>query len=105
IPGFHGFPLFFNTFNEAPFRGAVFDWTRSVSAALVNDARIGFNRIVLHNGGLDKGLGNVAQDLGIQNGNDRGPGLLALNFPNGDVSGIGSANRSEEHTSALQSPY
>ena len=92
IPGFHGFPLFFNTFNEAPFRGAVFDWTRSVSPTLVNDARIGFNRIVLHNGGLDKGLGNVAQNLGIQNGNDRGPGLLALNFPNGDVSGIGNAN-------------
>jgi len=92
IPGFHGFPLFFNTFNEAPFRGAVFDWTRSINPTLVNDARLGFNRIVLHNGGLDKGLGNVAQDLGIQNGNDRGPGLLALNFPNGDVSGIGSAN-------------
>ena len=92
IPGFNSFPLFFNTFNEAPFHGAVFDWTRNVGPNLVNDARIGFNRIILHNGGLDKGLGNVAENLGIQNGNDRGPGLLGINFSGGDASGIGSSN-------------
>ncbi len=91
-PGFNSFPLSFNSFNEAPFEGAVFDWTRGISPTLVNDARIGFNRVVLHNGGLDKGAGNIAQDLGIQNGNDRGPGLLGLNFSGGLASGIGSAN-------------
>jgi hypothetical protein len=92
IPGFNSFPLYFNTFNDAPFRAAVFDYTRTFSPTLVNDARIGFNRVVLHNGGLDKGLGSVAQDLGIQNGNDRGPGLFGLNFSGGDASGIGSSN-------------
>lgn len=92
IPGFHSFPLFFNTFNEAPFHGAVFDWTRNISPSIVNDARVGFNRIILDNGGLDKGLGNVAEKLGIQNGNDRGPGLLGINFSGGDASSIGSSN-------------
>ncbi len=91
-PGFNSFPLFFNSFNDAPFRGAVADWTRAVSPTLVNDARIGFNRVVLHNGGLDKGEGNIAQSLGIQNGNDRGPGLMSIQFPNGLASSIGSAN-------------
>lgn len=91
-PGFSSFPLFFNTFNDSPFRGAVVDWTRDVSPTLVNDARIGFNRIVLHNGGLDKGGGNIAQNLGIQNGNDRGPGLMSIAFPNGIANGIGNAN-------------
>jgi TonB dependent receptor len=48
---------------------------------------------------MDKGLGNVAQELGIQNGNDRGPGLFALicgkcadRPETPQVDGIGNAN-------------
>ncbi len=90
-PGFNTFPLLFNSFNEAPFRGVVFDYTRAVSPTFVNDVRLGYNRVVLHNGGLDKGLGNVASDLGIAGVNERGPGLMALNF-SGSVTNIGNAN-------------
>ncbi len=91
-PGFNSFPLFFNSFNDAPFHAAVVDWTRAISPTLVNDARVGVNRIVLHNGGLDKGSGNIAEQLGIKNGNDRGPGLMSIQFSGGLASGIGSAN-------------
>ncbi len=91
-PGFNSFPLAFNTFNNAPFNNEVVNWTRNFSPAIVNEARIGVNRILLHNGGLDKGGGNIAQTLGIQNGNDRGPGLLSLQFTNGFASFIGSSN-------------
>jgi hypothetical protein len=44
------------------------------------------------NGGEDKGLGDVAEKLGIQSGNDRGPGLMAIQFSNGYSNTIGSAN-------------
>ena len=91
-PSFNSFPLFFNGFNDAPFHAAVVDWTRAINPTLVNEARVGVNRIVLHNGGLDKGGGNIAEQLGIQNGNDRGPGLLSIQFSGGLANGIGSAN-------------
>ena len=92
IPGYNSFPLDFNTFNHSPFRATVFDFTRTFGPSLVNDVRLGYNRAVIWNGGLDNGLGNVAQSLGIQNGNDRGPGLMSIAFSNGDASSIGSAN-------------
>jgi hypothetical protein len=91
-PGFNSFPVFFNTFNNAPFQAGVINWTRTFSPSVVNEFRAGANRIMNHNGGLDKGLGNVAEKLGIQQGNDRGPGLMSLQFTNGFASGIGSAN-------------
>ena len=46
----------------------------------------------LARGGTDNGLGNVASDLGIQDGNDRGPGLMAINISGGIVNGFGSSN-------------
>jgi hypothetical protein len=91
-PGYNTFPLFFNSFNVAPFQNGVINWTRTISPTKVNELRIGANRIVLHNGGLDKGLGNIAEKLGIRQGNDRGPGLMSLQFSGGLASGIGSAN-------------
>jgi hypothetical protein len=91
-PGLNTFPLFFNSFNRAPFHGAVVNWTRTVNPNMVNEARFGVNRILLHNGGADKGLGNVAEKLGIARGNDLGPGLLSIQFRNGLASDIGSAN-------------
>jgi hypothetical protein len=91
-PATNSFPLFFDTFFRAPAYTGVVNWTRSFSPRLVNEARVGANYVLLNNGGSDKGLGNVAQDLGIQNGNDRGPGLFAINFGAARASGIGSAN-------------
>lgn len=92
LPGQNSFPLFFDTFNNAPFQNGVINWTRTFSPSVVNEFRAGVNRILNHNGGLDKGLGNVAEKLGIQQGNDRAPGLMSLQFTGGLASGIGSAN-------------
>jgi hypothetical protein len=89
-PGFNSFPLTFNTFNNSPFRAGVINWTRSISPTLVNEARVGVNRITLHNGGEDKGYPDLNQKLGIQGVNSTG--LLGISFPNGFASGIGSSN-------------
>ncbi len=91
-PGNNLFPLVFDTFNHSPFQNGVMNWTRSFSPTLINEARFGGNRVMLWNGGEDKGLGNVAEKLGIQQGNERGPGLLGISFTGGLASGIGSAN-------------
>lgn len=89
-PGFSTFPLAFNTFNESPFRAGVVNWTRSITPTLVNEARIGVNRIVLQNGGSDKGYPDLNQKLGIQGVNSTG--LLSISFGNSYNSGIGSSN-------------
>jgi hypothetical protein len=74
-PGVNTFPLFYNSFNTAPFQNGVITWTRTVRPNIVNEARFGVNNIMLDNGGADKGLGNIAQTVGIQ---AAGAGLLAL---------------------------
>ncbi len=90
-PGYNSFPLSFPTFNHSPFQNGVVNWTRSMGPTMVNELRVGVNRIMLWNGGMDGGLGNVAEKLGIQEGNARGPGLLSLQgFTY--MSGVGSAN-------------
>lgn len=68
------------------------DWTHSFGASVVNEVRGGANYVKFNNGGSDNGLGNVAEQLGIQNGNDRGPGLLAINLDASVVGGFGNAN-------------
>ena len=74
-PGNNNFPLFYNSFNTSPFQNGVVNWTRTFSPTIVNEARIGINRIVLNNGGADKGLGDIATKLGIASA---GAGLLSL---------------------------
>jgi hypothetical protein len=74
-PTFSSFPLFYNTFNIAPFQNGVINWTRTISPTLVNEARFGVNNIMLDNGGADKGLGDIGTKLGIANA---GAGLLSL---------------------------
>ena len=90
-PGFTSFPLTFPSFNHSPFKNGVINWTRTLSPTKVNELRIGVNRVMLWNGGQDKGIGNVAEKLGIQKGNDRGPGLLSLQGWT-YAGGVGSAN-------------
>jgi hypothetical protein len=94
-PAVNTFPLFYNSFNTSPFQNGVINWTRSFSPTLVNEARIGVNNILIDNGGADKGLGNIAQSVGIA---AAGTGLLALGGGvNGGpgfnyVAGLGSSN-------------
>jgi hypothetical protein len=92
IPSFDSFALNFPGFFDAPTHNGVINYTRSIRPNIVNEARAGVNYVIVHNGGLDNGLGNLAQDLGIQNGNDRGPGLLGINISGGFVGGFGSSN-------------
>ena len=91
-PGNNSFPLFFGSFFEAPAHNGVIDWTRTFGSRFVNDVRIGVNYVRLHNGGTDGGVGDLAEKLGIQSGNDRGPGLFGINFSGGLVNGFGSGN-------------
>src|SRR5438093_805521 len=99
-PGTNSFKLFFDTFGVARLRNGVLNWTHTFSPTVLNEARVGVNYVFVNNGGVDNGLGNVGQDLGILNANDHGPGLLALNISGGAGSpgnpdghmGLGSAN-------------
>jgi hypothetical protein len=87
-PGINSFPLVYNTFFIAPFQNGVLNWTRTFSPTLVNEARVGVNDVMNQNGGADKGLGDLAQKIGITN---VGAGLLSLQgftYANS----IGSAN-------------
>ena len=87
-PGVNTAPFLYNSFNIAPFQNGVINWTRSVNPHLVNEARVGVNNLMLNNGGEDKGLGDIASKLGIQNA---GAGLLSLQgFTY--MSGLGNAN-------------
>jgi hypothetical protein len=49
----------------------VVNWTRTITPAIVNEARLGVNRITLHNGGADKGYGDLNQQFGIGGVNSR----------------------------------
>ncbi len=87
-PGVNTAPFLYNSFNIAPFQNGVVNWTRTINPRVVNEARVGVNNLMLNNGGEDKGLGDIATKLGIQNA---GSGLLSLQgfaF----TTGLGSAN-------------
>ncbi len=84
--------MIFGAFNDNVTQGGVVNWTRTLGPSFVNEFRVGINYVKVNNGGVDNGLGNVAQDLGIAGVNDRSAGLLALNFNSAVISGIGSGN-------------
>jgi hypothetical protein len=93
-PTINSFPLTYNLFDTAPFSNGVLNWTRTISPTLVNEARAGVNNVTRNNGGADKGLGDIAQKLGIA---AAGAGLLSLQGPNSGntftyVNPIGSQN-------------
>src|SRR5262249_7488262 len=91
-PSTNSFALFAPGFNDTPTYNGVINWTRTVGPRMVNEVRLGANYVQLHNGNsFDQSSGTIAQDLGIANGNDRGPGLLALNFSGGFASGLGTS--------------
>jgi hypothetical protein len=87
-PGVNSFPLFYNSFNRSPFQNEVINWTHTINPTMVNELRVGVNNVMLDNGGADKGLGDIAQKVGIQ---AAGPGLLSLTGFS-YASGLGNAN-------------
>jgi hypothetical protein len=74
---------------STPTRSAMINWTRTISPAVINEARIGFNRLhetsVVQDTG---GIGNFAESIGIPGGNNAGPGLPSISF--GDATAIGN---------------
>lgn len=89
-PAIYSFPLRYNDFNMSPFQNGVINWTRTFTPNIVNEFRFGVNNVMLDNGGADKGLGNIAQAVGIQNA---GTGLLALGSAvNAASAGVGAFN-------------
>ena len=92
LPTTSSVPLIGVNFNESPFHGAVIDWTHTFSPSMVMDARMGFNRIYLHNGSVTPGIGNFGEQIGIADANVHGEGLLGLNFTNGFSTNIGTAS-------------
>ncbi len=92
VPATNTIPVIISTFQTNPFLNGMMSWTRTISPTLVNELRVGINRILLDNGGLPGSLGNLGQQLGIADSNARGPGLLALNFTGGLATSIGNAN-------------
>ena len=91
-PGTNSFQLLFDSFGIARLRNGVLSWTHTFSPTILNEARVGVNYVFVNNGGVDNGLGNVGEDLGIANANDHGPGLLALGFTGGVINNFGNAN-------------
>ena len=73
--GFNSYLLAFPAFRNAPLDHGVLNWTRTMGPRLVNEARFGINHNTLLSGYSDNGIGNYAQQLGMQNA---GSGLLQL---------------------------
>lgn len=92
-PSTHSFPLIADGFANYPTHSGVLNWTHTISPSIVNEARVGVNYVTVHNGADMTKMGDIAQQLGIPGVNERGEGLLALNFTNNNlVSNFGNLN-------------
>ena len=86
-PTINSFALLGTGFSEAPINSEVVDWSHTFNSSLLNDVRVGVNYVKLHNGtAFASSVGDLAQQLGISNGNAGGPGLLELGFGGGTPS-------------------
>jgi hypothetical protein len=72
---FNSYLLAFPAYRRAPVQHGVVNWTRTVSPRVVNELRVGVNHNRLESGFTDNGIGDYAQQLGMQNA---GAGLLEL---------------------------
>ncbi len=67
---------------EQPVRNAVLNWTHTFTPSVLNEARIGFNAVVFNQNLVrSSSLGNIGQQLGINNANFEAPGLLNIGIP------------------------
>jgi len=71
-------------------RSGVVAWTHNFSPNMLSEVAVGANYVRVRDGGLDNGVGNLGENLGIANANDHGPGLLAINIFGAAISSIGS---------------
>jgi len=70
-------------FTEEPTKSFVMNWTHSFSPTLMNEFRTGFNWVKFVQTNSDNGVGNLASDLGMGNGNSNGPGFPLININSG----------------------
>ncbi|HZP17504.1 MAG TPA: TonB-dependent receptor, partial [Terriglobales bacterium] len=101
-PQINSFLLLGTGFSDAPIDNSVLDWSHAFSPTLLNDLRVGFNHVKLHNGTqFASSVGDLGNQLGIFNGNPAGvPGLLSITF-NGVFSGIGSTGVQQKFQDAV----
>lgn len=81
--------------SDEPVRNAVVNWTHTVSAKLLNEARFGFNAVRFNQSITPtSSLGNISDTLGITGGNVQAPGLVEMdiNGNNGGAAGLGLRN-------------
>lgn len=86
-PSTNTFPLFYDSYSNAPTRNGVVDWTRTISPSIVNDARIGINYVKVHTGNTSKNQ-NLGQQFGIADNLADLPSLQGFTYANG----IGTSN-------------
>jgi hypothetical protein len=92
-PSTNSQPLFGNGQVTAPIWSTVGDWTRTLSTNILNDARFGWNHIILNTGTTwDPSVGSFGQTIGIPNSNPAGLsiGLLGLDFGGGTPTSPGN---------------
>ncbi|HEY3927667.1 MAG TPA: TonB-dependent receptor [Candidatus Koribacter sp.] len=77
-----------NTTNE-PAKNFMVSWDHTFSQSLLNEARVGFNWVGFLQNNSANGVGNLASDLGIGNGNSGGAGMPLLVIGSG-MSSIGN---------------
>jgi hypothetical protein len=96
-PSSNAYELIGNGFSTTPIYNIVGDWTRTIGANLVNNARFGWSHITLNNGtSWAPGVGQFGNTIGIGNGNPANlDGLLALNFSDNGALNLGNAETGE----------
>jgi len=67
---------------DEPLKNIVADWTHTFSPNLLNEARFGISVVKYDQTSNVGGLGNLAQQIGINGGNQFSPGLPQINIGN-----------------------
>ena len=77
---------------DATIQSGVIDWTHTVNASIINDARFGVNWVqLLNNSAATPGVGNLGSALGIPGANAAGSGLMQIGLsPSTTVGGAGN---------------
>jgi hypothetical protein len=92
-PSFNSFQLFGDGTLQAPAKSLALGWFHVVNSNVVNDVRIGVNYVkIFTDNPTPSSIGNFGTQIGINNSNDKGPGLLGINFNGANIaSSIGSS--------------